>query len=256
MKSVLFSFIFFFILVSNAQNNTVDPGVYKWAEHPIKTGELRESRKILEGVSPHFEYLEIHATTQFPGSKPGKAHANSDSEECIIVKEGEMKITIEGKTKILKAGGVVLLMPQQLHSIENVGDVNLTYFVMKYRSKNKMNLERGQAAGSSQMFDSDALIFKPSERGGGIPYFDRPTAMCDRFEMHITQLNRKGPSHKPHRHVETEIIMIISGETEMTIDGKDYKAGPGDFYFVNSGSFHGIRNASDVPCTYFAYKWN
>jgi len=255
MKSVLFSFIFFCILAVNAQSNTVDSGVYKWAEHPVKSGELRESRKILEGVSPHFEYLEIHATTQFPGSKPGKPHANKDIEECIIVKEGEMKITIEGKTKILKAGGVILLMPKQLHSVENVGDDHLTYYVMRYRSKKKMDLERGQTAGGSEMVDPDSLIFKPSERGGGISYFDRTTAMCERFEMHITQLKGKGPSHKPHSHVETEIIMIISGETEMTIDSEDYKAGPGDFYFMNSELSHGIRNASDEPCKYFAFKW-
>ena len=76
-----------------------------------------------------------------------------------------------------------------------------------------------------------------------------------RICLHVTQLNKKGPSHNPHSHLETEIILVLSGETEMTIDGKEYKAGVGDFYFVNSELFHGMRNAGDEPCSYFAFKW-
>ncbi|MCB0533822.1 MAG: pectate lyase [Saprospiraceae bacterium] len=239
----------------NASLQPVSSGVYKWADHPVKTGELRESRKILEGSSPHFEYLEMHATTQFPGAKPSTAHANDDIEECIIVQEGTMKITIEDSSVILGPRGVILLMPEQMHSLENIGDTKLTYFVMRYRSKKKMDTERGQASGGSLTLNADALTFKPSSRGGGIAYFDRSTAMCERFEMHITQLDKKGPSHQPHAHAETEIILVLSGNTEMTIDGKEYTAGPGDFYFMNSESLHGVRNASDAPCSYFAFKW-
>lgn len=233
----------------------VESGVYRWEDQHIKRGELKESRKFLEGSSPHFEYLKIHASTQFPGAKPSKAHANDEFEECIIVKEGRMKVTIEGKSSILEAGGVILLMPQQMHSLENVGETNLSYYVMKYKSKKKMNIARGQVSGGSLMLNKDSLVFKSSARGGGRKYFDRPTAMCERFEMHITQLNHKGPSHKPHVHIETEIILVISGETEMTLDGKEYKASAGDFYFMNSQLSHGVRNATDKPCSYFAFKW-
>jgi (S)-ureidoglycine aminohydrolase len=73
--------------------------------------------------------------------------------------------------------------------------------------------------------------------------------------MHETQLNKKGPSHEPHRHDETEIILMLTGHTEMTIDGKEFKAGPGDFYVMNSQTLDGIRNANDTPCSYLAFKW-
>ncbi|MEZ4939725.1 MAG: pectate lyase [Saprospiraceae bacterium] len=239
----------------NTPLEPVSSGVYKWTDHAVKTGKFRETRKILEGSSPHFEYLEMHATTQFPGAKPDAAHANDDMEECIIVQEGQMKVTIEDSSVILGPRGVILLMPEQIHSLENIGDSKLTYFVMKYRSKKKMDIERGQASGGSLMLHADALPFKPSARGGGIAYFDRPTAMCERFEMHITHLDKKGPSHQPHAHAETEIILVLSGNTEMTIDGKEYTAGPGDFYFMQSESLHGVRNAGNEPCSYFAFKW-
>lgn len=238
-----------------AQLKPVYSGVYRWADHPVEIDEDRESRKILEGTSTHLDYLEIHATTQFPGAKPSKAHANEDIEECIIVKEGRMMVTIEDQSVALGPGGVILLMPRQMHSLKNAGDDNLTYYVMRYRSKKKMDLERGRAAGGSLMLHADSLTFKTSARGGGRAYFDRPTAMCERFEMHVTQLNTKGPSHEPHAHEETEIILVISGETEMTIDGKEYKGAEGDFYIMNSQLMHGVRNAADKPCSYFAFKW-
>lgn len=233
----------------------VASGVYAWESHPVKKGDLRESRKILKGVSPHFKYLSVHATTQYPGAVSNPPKANQDKEECIIVKEGTMKIEIDGKSEVLEAGGVILLMPQQIHTIENIGNDNLTYYVFQYESKKKMQIERGVTEGGSLMLRKDALEFKESKRGGGIKYFDRATAMCERFEMHITQLDSVGPSHKPHAHEETEVILVLSGETEMTIDGKEYAATAGDFYFMNSQLQHGIRNASDKPCTYFAFKW-
>ncbi|MCX6236094.1 MAG: cupin domain-containing protein [Bacteroidia bacterium] len=255
MKILLGSILCVFALATYAQLEPVKSGAYHWADYPAKVGEDRESRNFLAGTSANLEYIKIHATTQYPGAKPRPPHANKETEELVIVKEGTMKVTIEGKSAILGAGGVVLIMPQQMQSFENIGNGKLTYYAMQYRSKNPMNIGRGIAGGGSMMLNADSLKFKPSEKGGGRPYFDRPTAMCERMEMHVTQLNKKGPSHNPHSHIEPEIILVISGETEMTIDGKEYKAGVGDFYFVNSELFHGLSNASDEPCSYFAFKW-
>lgn len=256
MKILLSSILYAFAFTAFGQLPPINPGVYCWADRPLKVSDVRESGIFLEGTSPHFDYVKIHATTQNPGAKPGQPHINKDMEELIIVKEGTMKVTIEGQSKIIGAGGVVLIMPQQMQSIENIGNSKLSYYAMKYKSKKPMNIERGFISGGSMILNADSLVFKPSEKGGGRAYFDRQTAMCERLEMHVTQLNKKGPSHAPHSHIETEIILIISGNTEMTIDGKEYTAGPGDFYFINSGLFHGVRNASDEPCSYFAFKWN
>jgi len=115
----------------------------------------------------------------------------------------------------------------------------------------------GVAEGGSQMFDVNTLPLKPSTRGGGRRYFDRATAMCERYEMHVTQLHKKGPSHDPHSHIETEIILVIAGETGMMIDGEHYEGTVGDFYLMEANLPHGVSNASDEKaCSYFAFKWN
>jgi (S)-ureidoglycine aminohydrolase len=118
-----------------------------------------------------------------------------------------------------------------------------------------MDIERSNRAGGALLLNTDSLAFKKTDKGGGRKYFDRPTAMCENLEIHVTSLAHKGPSHAPHTHIETEITLVIDGDTEMTIDGKTYTAGPGDLYFANSGTLHGISNASDKPCSYFAIKW-
>lgn len=255
MKNALLLTLYFMSLSSFAQLKPIPPGVYRWADLPVKVEQEREMRSVFEGTCRRFKYLEIHVTTQKQGAKPGPAHANADTEELIIVKEGTAKFIIGEQSAILSAGGVALVLPQEMHSLENVGDGPLTYYVMRYRSETPMNIERGKSSGGSLLLNKDSLLFKPGLRGGGRSYFDRPTAMCENFEMHVTQLNKKGPSHAPHSHVDNEIILVIEGNTEINIDNKMHPGTAGDLYFINSELFHGAGNAADVPCMYFAFRW-
>ncbi|PZX52472.1 Cupin domain-containing protein [Algoriphagus ratkowskyi] len=238
-----------------AQLQPIKSGVFHWNDFEAKTNGDRQSRAILQGVSTHLDYLSMHATTQAVGAAPSTAHANADIEELVIVKEGVMEVMIEGNGTILGPNGVLSLMPQQMHSLKNVGDTPLTYYVIRYRSKKPMKIQRSVDSGGTLMINMDSTIYKPTSVGGVRSYFDRPTAMCERLEMHVTTLDKKVASHEPHEHVETEIILMISGETAQMIDGKEYTAKAGDFYFMESQSNHGIKNTSDQPTTYFAFKW-
>jgi quercetin dioxygenase-like cupin family protein len=223
---------------------------------PVKTGQDRQSRKIMEGTSSHFEFLEMHATTQAAGAIPSRPHAQQDIEEVIIVKEGTLRFTIDGESAILSAGSVILVPPLAMQSLENIGNGPLTYYVMMFRSKKPMDINRNKAAGGKLFVPVDSLAFKTTPKGGRIHYFDRPTAMCEKFEVHVTQLDHKGPSHEPHAHFDSEIALVIEGETEMTIGDREYTGVSGDIFFVASHEPHGIRNASDKPCKYFAIRWH
>ncbi len=257
MMKLLIILSFHLIAVSAfAQLKPVDSGVYSWESLPVKKGEDRESRKILEGTSAHLDYLEIHATTQYPGARPSRMHANEDIEELILVKEGRLKVTYGDNKSILSPESAFLLMPGQMHSLENAGKDNLTYYVVRFRGKNPMKFKRGQAHGGSVPYITDSLNFVSRPEGGGArAYFDRSSVMFERIEMHVTQLDPGTTSHAGHSHIETEIVLMISGETAMKIDGKKYQGGAGDLYFMESQLVHGILNTSDVPCTYYAFKW-
>jgi mannose-6-phosphate isomerase-like protein (cupin superfamily) len=242
MKKAILVLFYFISIQTMAQLPFIPSGVYHWAELPVKKSEGREGRKIMEGSSPQFSFLEMHASTQEKGVVPRPPHAQKDLEEVLIVKEGTMKFTIGTESRIMGKNSVVLIPP-------------LTYYVLEFRSNKPMDLERSDKAGGALFINADSLTCKPSERGGGIAYFNRPTAMCENFEMHITQLDHKGPSHAPHAHVDTEIMLMIEGESEVTVNNKTYKASAGDLYILNSGEMHGISNTQNTVCKYFAFKW-
>ncbi|HMK05381.1 MAG TPA: cupin domain-containing protein, partial [Ferruginibacter sp.] len=178
-----------------------------------------------------------------------------DIEEVIIIKEGTMKCSIGDKSSVLGAGSVLLIPPFESQTFENVGNGPLTYYVLMFRSKKPVNMERSTKAGGTLLLHYDSLSYKEANNKGTRKYFDRPTAMTENYEMHTTHLKAKGPSHAPHKHIDTEIILIIDGESEMIIDGKAYKAGPGDLCIIEAEKMHGVSNASEKPCSYFAFKW-
>jgi mannose-6-phosphate isomerase-like protein (cupin superfamily) len=256
MKQIVFIlFLLSFGTIATAQLKPVHSDIYHWKDLPIKKEDRRESRKILEGSTSEFEYFEIHATTQWQGAPSRPAHTQKDIEELIIIKEGTMKCTIGVKTATLGKGSVLLVPPLQQQKFENVGEGPLTYYVLMFRSKKPMNIERSTKAGGSLLMNYDSTSYTEAGTKGTRKFFERATAMCDTLEMHVTTLKQKGPSHAPHQHVDSEIILMIEGETEMTIDGKKYQGTAGDLYLVESGKMHGITNTSDKACSYFAFRW-
>ncbi|HEV7779692.1 MAG TPA: cupin domain-containing protein [Chitinophagaceae bacterium] len=255
MRTLLALLLQTIVMNTFAQLKPIPSGVYHWNELPVKKEAGREGRKIAEGTTNEFEYFEIHATTQYKGAVPRPPHAQEDIEEVIIIKEGTLKCTIGDKTAALGPGSVLLIPPHEMQTFENTGDGPVTYYVFMFRSKKAMNIERSTQAGGTLLLNHDSLLYKEANNKGTRKYFDRPTAMCENFEMHITYLKAKGPSHVPHQHADTEIILMIDGESEMTIGGKTYTAGPGDLYIAESNTMHGIGNATDKPCSYFAFKW-
>jgi quercetin dioxygenase-like cupin family protein len=259
MKTLLAILLLISTMSTEAQNKpplkAITSGVYVWNNLPVKPGDKRVGRFIDEGTTAEFEYFEMHATTQEKGATPRPPHAQADREELIIVKEGSAKFTIDGKETILGAGSIVIIPPLAMQAIQNVGDGPLTYYVLIFKSKKPMDMERCNKAGGALLINADTLKYVPSERGGGIKYFNRPTAMTENYEMHITELKKKGPSHAPHAHVDTEIILLIEGDAELLADGNTYKGTAGDLFIMESNKLHGISNATDKPCKYFAFKW-
>jgi mannose-6-phosphate isomerase-like protein (cupin superfamily) len=231
MKKILLLLLLSLPVITMAQLKPVGSGVYHWNELPVKKDGLRESRKILEGTTAEFEYFEVHATTQLKAAVPRPAHTQKDMEELIIIKEGSMKCTIGETSTLLGKGSVLLIPPLQSQTFENIGDGPLSYYVFMFRSKKPMDIARSTKAGGALLLNYDSLPYTENATKGTRKFFDRPTAMTDNYEMHITYLKQKGPSHAPHQHVDTEIILIIEGESEIVIDGKQYTAGPRRFLY-------------------------
>ncbi|GAB3806901.1 hypothetical protein GCM10028819_43210 [Spirosoma humi] len=247
----------FTILVLTARfafPQSVESGVYLWAQTTVTKKPTAEQRVILDGSSIDFSHINIHATTLLPRQDPHPAHKHDD-EELIIVKEGKLTITIAGESKTLGAGSVALFMPGDEHGFENKEDAPATYYVMRYTAKEPVDSERGQKAGGSFWIEWNDVVFQPHDKGGIRRMFDRATAMTKRFEMHVTTLNKDLWSHPPHTHRAAEILLMIDGSAQESIDGKRYPATVGDLIFLESNIPHAIQNTSRGSCTYFAFQF-
>jgi quercetin dioxygenase-like cupin family protein len=257
MKRLPLLLITCFALQSFAQQqlSLVASGVYHLNEATVKKETDRESRKMLEGTTAEFSYFRIHVTTQQKGAAAKPAHMQKDIEELIIIKEGKLKCSIGDKVTELGAGSVMLIPPMVSQAFENIGDGPATYYVLQFRSNKPMDLDRSAKAGGILLVNADTIKYTEKNDRGNQPYFSRPTAMCANYEMHVTTLKHKGPSHAAHQHADTEIILIIQGQMGITIDGKDYLGDAGDLFIANSNSLHQVFNASEATCRYFAFKW-
>jgi len=247
--------LFFFLFISIAltsfgqKNDSIISGVYHWNKlEPIKE-DTRVRRQVLDGKTFALENFEIHASTLEPGKAPHPPHTHADQEELMIVKEGQVKITIAGQSKILGPGSIAFAMPGDEHGIENAGNKIATYYILKYKGK----LPR--EAGGSFMLDWNELKTNSTGKGYRRDFFNKATSQLAQFEMHTTALNKDSVSHAPHTHVQEEIILIIRGNVTMHIDGKLYPASPGDLVFLSSGIPHALLNTGKEQCEYFAFQW-
>lgn len=239
-----------------AQQSVVPSKVYKLSAAEVISRESGKRMPLLLGSSRDFDFLEMHATSLVPGASPHAPHAHDDIEELIIVKDGVLEVDIEGNTQNLEAGSVAMIMPGDQHGIRNGSSAGVTYYTLRYRSKAPKDDARGSDAGGSFVQHWEDVKYRSHDRGGVRSFFERPTAMCERFEMHVTTLNAGLQSHPPHQHRAGEIILMIEGKSKEQINDQFYEGEAGDFYFLESESLHTIENIGSDACMYFAFQFN
>ncbi|HMF71094.1 MAG TPA: cupin domain-containing protein [Flavitalea sp.] len=242
-------------LLKAQKTDTLPSRVYSWSSLTTKKESTRIIRPVLEGSTTSLARFEVHSSTLEPGKAPHAPHTHNDWEELIIVKEGRVKITIKGASKVLGRGSIAFVMPGDEHDIQNVGDIQATYYILTYKSKLPPNPDRAKQNGGSFMMDWNDIALKKNEKGARRDFFNKPTSQLEKFEMHTTALNAGLDSHAPHTHKEEEIILILKGNVKMYIAGELHAASPGDVVFLSSGVSHALKNTGTEQSEYFAFQW-
>ena len=70
-------------------------------------------------------------------------------------------------------------------------------------------------------------------------------------ELHLTELGPGQRPHPPHRHVHEEILMLQTGQLEVTMNGQTTRIRPGSVVYVASNDLHGWMNPGAEPAQYF-----
>jgi len=254
MKYYLFFGFLLVCLGSMAQTNIAST-VYTWKQPSKMAGKYMLSTALVEGSAYEMAYLQVSANAILPTKKPLHLQVPDTEEHLLFIKEGTLRIELDDSTSTIGNRSLVLLMPGEKYSFQNVTTDTAYYFLMKYRATKPVDQARGKSSGGSAVFDWNKVPFKAHDRGGRKDFFNRPTAMCKRFEMHTTSLKEGLNSHDPHTHRAEEIVLILEGKTEMQIGDKFYKANAGDLYYLGSNVLHGIHNDGSGMCTYYAFQF-
>ena len=224
---------------------------------PQTVDSNRISTQILRGGSTNaLENLRIHYSTLKAGHKLRPSHKQQNDEELIIVREGKLTVTINNKTKTVGVGSVLLIMPGDEQMMNNLDTSNASYYVFIYRSKTPKASVGADTSGGSLILDWNDIAFKPHDKGGRRDFFNRPTAMLKRFEMHVTNLNQGLKSHEPHTHFAEEIILMVQGNAKMQIGNAFYEGTAGDLFFLPSNAPHNLINMGEGQAIYFAFQFN
>jgi (S)-ureidoglycine aminohydrolase len=250
MKRLL-AFLFFIPCLVSAQKDSVLSGAYNW-QQPAAPKNNISSVVLLEGKVHDFEWMQFSANS-ISGKTEIKQTIPANQEQLLIVRSGTVTIRFGDSSFLLTANSIAVLVPGEKYSLSNVSATVADFFTMKYRSKKPVDAQRG---GTSFVKIWENIPFKPNNNGGGRrDFFERPTAMQKRFEMHVTTLKEGLKSHEPHTHRAEEIILVIEGETEMQIGNSIMKTSAGGFYYAGSNVLHGIKNIGTKSSSYFAIQF-
>lgn len=102
---------------------------YKYEDLVVKKNGANESRDVFDGLNRSDFQLDIHMTNLGPGMAPHAPHHHIH-EEIVMLRTGELDVTIDGKTTRVTAGSVVYVHSNEEHGWKNPGPGRAEYFVM------------------------------------------------------------------------------------------------------------------------------
>ncbi|MDB5207594.1 MAG: hypothetical protein JWR72_2669 [Flavisolibacter sp.] len=255
MKPLFFLFLLSITSLVKAQLLPLLSGVYNLDNINGRIDTAFKKKVKWEGSTTDLENLSVHVSTLAPGKTNHPPRAINDREELIIVKDGQLTITINDSSKMIGPGSLALIVAGDTQSFQNSSALPVTYYVLGFRSKSTVNIARGKDGGGSLVKDWNELTVKKTAKGESRPVFDRPSSMFTRFETHVTTLNGSQESHPPHEHRAEEIMFLIKGNVIVSMGEEKLKAAPGSLILARPNVLHNVTNAGAEPCTYFAIKW-
>lgn len=114
---------------ARAQKPTLPSRTYRYQDLKVKTNGENRSLDVLDGLTHTGFHIDMHETELAPGTMPHPAHHHVH-EEILMIREGTIAVTINGKTTELGPGSVAYVASNEEHGWKNVGTTRASYFVM------------------------------------------------------------------------------------------------------------------------------
>ncbi len=85
--------------------------IFAFDKLPVRTGANgMATRAVIRGTLATGEYIEVHETMLSRGEMPHPPHRHTHS-ELLLIREGKLEVTSDGKKGLVEPGGVLLPPP-------------------------------------------------------------------------------------------------------------------------------------------------
>jgi len=108
---------------------TLASKAYRFDDLPEKVNGQNKSRDVFNGKNHTGFPVDLHITELGPGQMPHAAHHHVH-EEIVMLQNGMLDVTIEGKVTRVTAGSVIYVNSNEEHGWKNPGPERAQYFVM------------------------------------------------------------------------------------------------------------------------------
>lgn len=96
-----------------------------------QSGGVTTGRLFFQGMTHEKIRVELHETILPPNEAPHAPHRHP-REEIVIVKQGKLRVEIEGEEpEEVTAGGAAYVASNKMHGWKNAGDSTAAYFVVE-----------------------------------------------------------------------------------------------------------------------------
>ncbi|MBX3695104.1 MAG: cupin domain-containing protein [Steroidobacteraceae bacterium] len=195
-------------------------------------------------------------------------------EKSFYILQGEVVLSIEGRTHRLGPGDFGVLKSGQVHAWRNAGSRPARWFQMAAPQPKSAGAWQDTCFLGNAAVPTRAESLDPENTGDSllghfdvmqIPAPDDPARQTSGappgvFLKWLVDENLGAAHHRlvfieyqpgvslgMHDHTFEECYLILSGEVEVVMDDKHYLARPGDVLWTGVGCFHSFSNTSPKP---------
>ncbi len=234
--------------------------VFQWRDLAAKPTGVGARRDVADQPTATLERFECHISTLLPGRISHLPHRHPQ-EEFILLKEGELDVSINGRVRRVGPGALFFFASNDLHNVTSVGEIPAVYYVFNLTTA-ATRLAPAQAAAESAapdrlrsgIYEWASLAARPSDLGERRDIFDSPTVTCVRLAAHATTLHPGAVAPRGHRHPQEAIVVVKEGQVEATLNGVVRRAGVGSILFLAPNDEHSLSNPGPVPATYYVFE--
>ena len=183
-----------------------------------------------------------------------EAHPPHQHPEKVIyyIVEGQAEVSLAGETRVIGPNISLCCPPGVMHSIKRADDKPLRYLAIKDGASVVASYDANNFLSKSTI-DNCITPFSEDKvdiaRTGWYFWFE-PKVQKSGINLKMTYVDKLTGTHEPHQHAGEEILFMLDGQAEITIDGETKVVDPYTSIYYYSYSLHCIKRVNDQPIRY------